>query len=77
MVTDVGFEPDIKRLRASRPDLLDESAILVGKVGVEPTVYQSHGFTVRCNRYYAYLPMWGNRRESNSYSQSHNLMSFH
>ncbi len=31
---------------------------------------------IRCNRHYAYLPMWGNLRESNSYSQSHNLMSF-
>ena len=29
----------------------------MGKVGVEPTVYQSHGFTVRCNRHYAYLPL--------------------
>ena len=44
LVTDRGIEPDIQRLRASRPDLLDESAILVGKAGVEPTVYQSHGF---------------------------------
>ncbi len=68
---------NIYRLRTSCPDRLDESAILVGKVGVEPTVYQSHGFTVRCNRHYAHLPIWGNRRESNSYSQSHNLMSFH
>ena len=25
----------------------------------------------------AHLPMWGNRRESNSHFQSHNLMSFH
>ena len=31
--------------------------LLVGKVGVEPTVYQCHGFTVRCNRHYAYLPI--------------------
>ena len=30
---------------------------MVGKVGVEPTEYQSHGFTVRCNRHYAYLPI--------------------
>ena len=57
MVTDVGFEPYIKRLRASYPEPLDESAVfccliltasLVGKVELEPTAYQSHGFTVRC-----------------------------
>ena len=38
-----------KRLKASYPDLLDESAILlVGKVGLEPTAFLRHGFTVRC-----------------------------
>ena len=29
----------------------------MGKVGVEPTVFLRHGFTVRCNRRYAYLPL--------------------
>ena len=27
----------------------------MGKVGLEPTVFLRHGFTVRCNRHYAYL----------------------
>ena len=31
--------------------------LLVGKVGVEPTVFLRHGFTVRCNRHYAHFPL--------------------
>ena len=32
------------------------AALPMGKVGLEPTVFLCDGFTVRCNRRYAYLP---------------------
>ena len=39
----------------------------MGKVGVEPTVYQSHGFTVRCNRHYAHLPIYRHSYSGDDY----------
>ena len=39
------------------PSYSDGSLLLVGKVRAEPTVFPRHGFTVRRNRHYAYLPI--------------------
>lgn len=54
---DIPARKKIRTLHKVERELACGGSPLVGKVGLEPTVYQSHGFTVRCTRRYAYLPI--------------------
>ena len=59
-------EWDLNPRNAERPNALAERPLkpnlsispLVGEVGLAPTVFLRHGFTVRCLRYSAHSPMW-------------------